>query len=142
MNTNASKAEFRYGRWAIVALLVLTIAFWYLATPVVAVNFSHEGKEEFRYIWNVQHQIYKGKMPKGGGASVEWGDIFPDDNFFMRFDWWTDKGTQRCFYVTPKWGRTIDVYLDAEGRIDASKTDPDFANRLKQCAGEPDPFRP
>lgn len=141
MNTNASNTNIKYGRWALVILLVCPIVFWYLASPVVAVNFSHEGREEFRYIWNTQHRIYKGEMPIGGGATVEWGDIFPDKDFFMRFDWWTDKGAQRCFYVTPKWGRTIDIYLDASGRIDTAKTDPDIITRLKQCAGEPDPFR-
>ncbi len=59
----------------------------------------------------------------------------------MRFDWWTDKGAQRCVYVTPKWGRLIDIYLDEAGRIDTAKTDPDVMSRLKQCEGERDPFR-
>jgi hypothetical protein len=114
--------------------------FCYMAFPVVAVNFSHEGKEKFNYIWNTHHRIYKGQMPIGGGASVEWGHLFPDKNFFMRFDWWTDKGAQRCFSVTPRWGRMMDIYLDAEGRIDIAATAPDVINRLEQCAGEPDPF--
>lgn len=142
MNINASNAKAGYGRWMFCLLLVAPIAFWYLASPVVAVNFSYEGKEEFRYIWNTQHRIYKGDMPIGGGSSIEWGHILPDKNFFMRFDWWTDKGAQRCFSVTPKWGRTIDIYLDTTGRIDTAKTTPDVIARLKKCAGEPDPFRP
>ncbi|KFE47434.1 hypothetical protein IV03_09185 [Pseudomonas congelans] len=141
MNTNASKTKTGYGRWLLVGLLVGPMAFWYLASPVVAVNFSHEGKDEFRYIWNTQHQIYKGDMPAGGGSAVEWGQIFPDKDFFMRFDWWTDKGFQRCFYVTPKWGRMIDIYLDDIGRIDTAKTAPDVIARLKQCPGRPDPFQ-
>jgi hypothetical protein len=141
VSTNASNTKIKYGRWALGILLVCPFLFWYLASPVVAVNFSHDGKEEFRYIWNTQHRIYKGKMPTGGGASVEWGHIFPDKDFFMRFDWWTDKGAQRCFYVTPKWGWTIDIYLDGTGRIDTAKTAPDIVARLKQCAGEADPFR-
>lgn len=141
MNTNASKSEIRYGRWVLLFLLVFPIAFWYLASPVVAVFFSHEGKEEFRYIWNTQHRIYKGNMPAGGGASVELGHIFLNKDFFMRFDWWTDKGAQRCVYITPKWGRLIDIYLDEAGRIDTAKTDPDVISRLKQCEGERDPFR-
>ncbi|WP_373369399.1 hypothetical protein [Pseudomonas chlororaphis] len=141
VSTNASKPKIRYGRWAFLLLLVSPIAFWYFASPVVSVHFSHDGKEEFRYIWNVQHQIYKGDMPVGGGASVKFGHIFPDAGFFMRFDWWTDTGTQRCVNVTPKWGRTIDIYLDATGGIDTAKTAPDVISRLKQCAGESDPFR-
>jgi hypothetical protein len=108
---------------------------------VVAVNFSHGGKDVFHYIWNTQHQINKGQMPAGGGAAVEFGHIFPDENFFMRFDWWTDKGAQRCINITPKWGRMIDVYLDETGRIDTGKTPSDVIGRLKRCAGEPDPFR-
>ncbi|RMT25994.1 hypothetical protein ALP50_03632, partial [Pseudomonas syringae pv. spinaceae] len=137
----ANNAKFRYGRWVLGALLICPIAFWYVASPVVAVNFSHEGKEEFRYIWNTQHRIYKGDMPKGGGSAVEFSYIFPDKDFFMMFDWWTDEGFQRCIDITPEWGRTIDVYLDDIGRINTTKTTPDVIARLKQCVGQPDPFR-
>ncbi|MCH5510751.1 hypothetical protein [Pseudomonas syringae] len=138
----ANNAKFRYGRWVLGALLVCPIAFWYLASPVVAVNFSHEGKEEFRYIWNTQHRIYKGDMPKGGGSAVEFSYVFPDKDFFMMFDWWTDKAFQRCIDITPEWGSTIDIYLDDIGRIDTAKTAPHVIARLKQCVGRPAPFRP
>ena len=140
MNTNASKTRIKYDRLALIALLILPILFWYLATPVVVVNFSHEGKEEHLYIWNTQHRIYKGEMPKGGGASVERGHIFPDKDFFMMFNWWPKKGLRWCIDITPKWGKTLDIYLDEVGRIDTVKTAPDVIARLKQCKGESNPF--
>jgi len=60
----------------------------------------------------------------------------------MMFFWWTDKGFQQCIDITPKRWATIDIYLDAAGRIDTTKTAPDIIARLKKCEGEPDPFRP
>ena len=136
----ANKPKIRSDRWALITLLILPILFWYLATPVVVVNFSHEGKEEYLYIWNTQHRIYKGEMPKGGGASVERGHIFPDKDFFMMFNWWKKKGLRWCIDITPKWGKTLDIYLDEVGRIDTVKTAPDVIARLKQCKGESNPF--
>jgi hypothetical protein len=137
----ANKFKNRYGFLILFLLVALPPAFWYFASPVVAVNFSPDSKQVFRYVWNTQDRIHRGDI-RHGGSAVEFGHIFPDKNFFMRFDWWTDKGAQRCFYVTPKRGRTLDIYLDAKGRIDTAKTDPDTVARLKKCAGEPDPFRP
>ena len=128
-------------RCVVGALVILPLLFWYVATPVVHVHYSKKGTEELRLIWNTQHTIHKETM-LAGQATFDTGHIFPNKDFFMRFDWWTDKGAQRCFYVTPKWGRGIDIYLDATGRIDTAITDPDVVTRLKQCAGEPDPFRP
>ena len=136
----ANKPKIRSDRWALITLLILPILFWYLATPVVVVNFSHEGKEEYLYIWNTQHRIYKGEMPKDGGASVERGHIFPDKDFFMMFNWWPKKGLRWCIDITPKWGKTLDIYLDEVGRIDTVKTAPDVIARLKQCKGESNPF--
>lgn len=107
----------------------------------MAVNFSPNGKEGFQYIWNTQHRIYKGDMP-AGGVAVEQGHIFPGKDFFMMFDWWTDTQHRRCIDITPRWGRTIDIYLDDIGRIDTAKTAPDVIARLKQCKGDLDPFRP
>ena len=141
MNTNASKTRIKYDRLALIALLILPILFSYLATPVVVVKFSHEGEEDYLYIWNTQDRIYKGEMPKGGGSAIEWGHIFPDKDFFMRFDWWKKRGLQMCIDITPKWGRTINIYVDEVGRIDTAKTAPYVIARLKQCQGEPDPFR-
>ncbi|MGE8063685.1 hypothetical protein [Pseudomonas sp. NPDC089569] len=138
---HAKKPEIRYILWIVILLIILSAIFWYTASPVVVVNFSANSKEEFRYIWNTQHRIYKGDI-KHGGSAIEFGYIFPDKDFFMMFDWWTDKGFQRCIDITPKWASTIDIYLDITGRIDMSRTPPDTIARLKQCKGQPDPFRP
>ncbi|MBX8592968.1 hypothetical protein K5D56_26720, partial [Pseudomonas cichorii] len=95
-------------RYVIGAFVTLPLLFWYVATPVVRVHYSEKGTDELRLIWNTQHSIHKeGMLP--GQATFDTGHIFPNNDFFMRFDWWTDKGAQRCFYVTPKWGRTIDI---------------------------------
>lgn len=138
---SANKPKIRYGRWMLLLPTVLAPVFWYLASPVVAVNFSPNSKDEFRYVWNTQDRIHRGDI-KHGGSAVEFSYLFPDEDFFMRFDWWTDTGFQGCIDITPKWGRTIDIYLDVTGRIDTAKTTPDVIARLKKCAGEPDPFRP
>lgn len=138
---SVNKPGIRYGRWIILLLFILPVAFWYFASPVVAVNFSANSKEEFRYVWNTQDRIHRGDI-RHGGSAVEFSHIFPDEDFFMMFDWWTDKGFKRCIDITPEWGSTIDIYLDDSGRIDTAKTVPDVIARLKQCSGRPDPFRP
>ncbi|WP_346399248.1 hypothetical protein [Pseudomonas syringae] len=135
------KPKIRYGRWMFLLLGILPVAFWYFSSPVVAVNFSPNSKEEFRYVWNTQDRIHRGDI-RHGGSAVEFSYIFPDGDFFMMFDWWTDKGFKRCIDITPKWGSTIDIYLDDIGRIDTAKTAPEVIARLKQCPGRPDPFEP
>ncbi|WP_429539939.1 hypothetical protein [Pseudomonas fluorescens] len=128
-------------RQVLFLLLLASLVFWYVTLPRVAVHYPKDGKEELRYIWNTQHRIDKGGMLPGQ-STADIGHIFPDKNFFMMFDWWTDKGFQRCIDITPKWGSTTDIYLDGTGRIDVSKSAPDVIARLKKCEGEPDPFRP
>ncbi|RMR91345.1 hypothetical protein ALP78_03957 [Pseudomonas coronafaciens pv. striafaciens] len=91
-------------------------------------------------MWNTQDRIHRGDI-RHGGSAVEFSYIFPDGDFFMMFDWWTDKGFKRCIDITPKWGSTIDIYLDDIGRIDTAKTAPEVIARLKQCPGRPDPFQ-
>ncbi|KWS70913.1 hypothetical protein BKM20_27235 [Pseudomonas avellanae] len=46
---SVNKPKIRYGRWMLLLLVTLPVAFWYFASPVVAVNFSPNSKEEFRY---------------------------------------------------------------------------------------------
>ncbi|WP_371355893.1 hypothetical protein ACA087_04305 [Pseudomonas chlororaphis] len=138
---SAKKHKVRYGRWLLLILVILPIALWHFASPVVSVDFSPDSKEEFRYVWNTQDRIHRGDI-KHGGSAIESGYIFPDDDFFMMFFWWTDKGFQQCIDITPKRWATIDIYLDAAGRIDTTKTAPDIIARLKKCEGEPGPFRP
>ncbi|MBX8487094.1 hypothetical protein [Pseudomonas cichorii] len=127
-------------RYVIGALVILPLLFWYVATPVVHVHYSEKGTDELRLIWNTQHNIHKeGMLP--GQATFDTGHVFPNSEFFMVFDWWSKKGLQRCIDITPKWGGTIDIYLDESAKIDTARTSPDVIARLKQCAGEPDPFR-
>lgn len=136
MNVRNIKA--RYG---VAAFVILAFLFWYVATPVVRVHYSKEGKDELRLIWNTQHTLHKeGILP--GQTTFNTGPIFPDKHFFMIFDWWNEKGLQRCIDIAPEWGSAIDIVLDNRGKIDTTKTPPDVIERLKQCEGEPDPFRP
>lgn len=119
--------------------LLASCAFWYVTLPRVAVNYSKDGKEAFRYIWNTQHRIDKGSMlPDQATADI--GPTFPDKDFFMMFDWWPANELRRCISITPEWGSTTDIYLDEKGRIDITKTGPEVISRLKQCAGESDPW--
>lgn len=138
---SAKQHKVRYGRWLLLILVILPIALWYFASPVVSVDFSPDSKEEFRYVWNTQDRIHRGDI-KHGGSTIESSYIFPDADFFMMFFWWTDRGLQQCIDITPKHWTTLDIYLDATGRIDTTKTAPDVMARLKKCPGEPDPFRP
>lgn len=125
----------------VVLLLLASLVFWYVTLPRVVVNYPKDGTEELRYIWNTQHRIDKGGMLPGEGTA-DVGHIFPDKDYFMRFDWWSDKGLRRCIDITPKWGTTTEINLDAMGKIDTVKTPSDVITRLKQCEGERDPFRP
>lgn len=126
------------GKGKVVTLILLALfVFWYMTLPRVAVYYSKNGKDEFRYIWNTQHRIGKGGMFPGQGTA-DTGHIFPDKDFFMMFDWWTKKGPHRCINITPKWGKKIEIYLDETGRIDTAKTSFDDLDRLKQCD---EPFR-
>ena len=102
-----------------------------LLEPTVTVHYAENGKEELKYIWNVQHRIYKGRMQPGGGTSDN-GFIFPDEHFFMQLDWWSDKGRHHCVSITPKWPNT-DIYLDANGGIDRSEGSGTDEDSLKQC---------
>jgi hypothetical protein len=116
---------------------LLPIVFFVVQTffePTVTVHYAENGKEELKYIWNVQHRIYKGQMRPGGGTSDK-GFIFPDEDFFMHFDWWSDKGRRHCVSITPKWPNT-NIYLDLNGNIDTVKTFGTDEERLDQCKGD------
>lgn len=114
---------------------------WYLATPGVIVHYSREATDELRLIWDTDDRISRERMLPGEATS-ELSPIFPDENFFMVFFWWTDKGFRQCIDITPKRWATIDIYLERTGKIDTEKTAPEVMARLKKCEGESDPFRP
>ncbi|WDH45146.1 hypothetical protein PUP66_18745 [Pseudomonas chlororaphis] len=138
LSTNARKFKVRY---LFLFLLIASLVAWYCATPGVIVHYPKEATDELRLIWDTHDQITRQRMLPGEATS-ELGHIFPDENFFMVFFWWTDRGFRKCIDITPKRWATIDIYLDRTGRVDIERTTPDVIARLKKCDGEPDPFRP
>ena len=128
-------------RYVLGAIVIGSLLFWYLALPIVRVHYSKGATDELRYIWNTQHSIHKeGLLP--GQATYDTGHIFPDRNFFIIFDWWSEKSLRRCIDITPQWAGAMDIYLNAAGRIDRAATSPEVMAHLKQCEGEAGPFRP
>ncbi|WP_095067176.1 hypothetical protein [Pseudomonas sp. Irchel 3A18] len=119
--------------------VIAAVIFWYVTLPRVAVHYSKDGAAELRYIWNTQHRIDKGALLPGQATS-DIGHIFPEEDFFMMFDWWSDKGGRRCISITPKWGGTTEIKLDEAGKIDTARTDQDVIARLQRCEGARDPF--
>lgn len=103
--------------------------------PSVTIHYAKTGKGEFKYIWNVQHRIYKGRMKPGGGTTDS-GFIFPDDKFFMEIYWWQDGVNRRCVNITPKWKNTR-IYLDENGNVDTRKESGTDVDRLKRCITDP-----
>lgn len=121
--------------WLIAILLPLLAVFLgrLAVLPSVSVHYSTDGKEALKYIWNVQHRIYKGEMPPGGVFS-DTGVLFPDEHFFMEVDWWGENVRHHCVRIRPKWPRT-DIYLDAHGDIDTSESGDADLERLQACRG-------
>jgi hypothetical protein len=110
---------------------LLATLFWYVATPVVNIYYSENGKEELRYVWITPNATYKERMLPGQ-STFDTGDIFPNEKFFMMFDWWSEGGIRNCIYITPKWPRTK-IYLDGNGDIDTQKTAIEDMSRVKPC---------
>jgi len=118
--------------WLIPLLPLIAFILWAAALPSVRVHYPKEAQEEMSYIWNVQHRIYKGRMAPGGGA-FDKGHLFPDENFFMAFDWWSREGNGRhCVSIKPKWPNT-DIYLNADGSINLSEEGGTDVDRLRKC---------
>lgn len=82
----------RYGRiFAVLLLLLLSpLVFCYVATPTVIVYYPKEAKEKLGSVWNTQHRIYRGGRGGlyPGEVTLDFGHIFPNENFFMEFYWW------------------------------------------------------
>jgi hypothetical protein len=130
--------KFKY----IISLIAFaSLLFWRMATPVVHVHYSSKGTEPLKLIWNTQHSIHKERILPGQ-ATFDTGQIFPNEEFFMMFNWWFDKGLQRCVDIQTKRGDVLNIYLNETGRIDTAKTGHEVIARLKPCAGDGDPFRP
>ena len=131
MSTSASNPRARYKRWLLIPAVFLVITYWDIGLPAVTVHYSKNAEEELKYIWNVQHRIFKGRMQPGGGTR-DYGSMSPDEKFFMEFSWWNDNTLQRCVNITPKWPNTH-IYLDANGDIDYSEGSGTDLHLLKQC---------
>lgn len=119
---------------AITVIPLLVFIGWITILPTATVHYSKDGKEELKYIWNVQHRIYKGDMFRPGSAISDNGFLFPDENFFMEVDWWGKSIRHHCVSITPKWPNTH-IYLDANGEIDSSEGSGTNMDRLKPCRG-------
>lgn len=130
--TDVSKCRTWLMRLLWIPVVYLVVTQWDIALPTVNVHYSKAGSDEFRYIWNVQDRIYKGGMFPGGGAMNN-GVLFPSDEFFMEFSWWSKKGGRNhCISITPNWPNT-NIYLDADGNIDMREESGTDAARLKEC---------
>lgn len=137
---SAKKNKTHYFRWTLLILTSLPIVFRFNFWPTVYIKLSPLATEDFHYVWNTQDRIYRGDL-RNGKSTIEFGHLFPDEDFFMRFDWWTDKGFSRCIYVTPKWGPNLEIHLDAYGLIDTKKTNRENLSNIRQCDDPPDSFR-
>lgn len=140
VSTSANKPGSRNLRWLWIPLLplllpllmFLLIVLWrIIVLPSATVHYSKNGVEELRFIWNVQHRIYKGRLPSGS-STRDHGFLFPDEKFFMEISWWNDNDLRHCVNITPKWPNTH-IYLDANGDIDHSERSGTDSDRLKQC---------
>lgn len=118
--------------WTLIMLAIqLPIFFWFVAKPDVTVHYSEQGPGTLRYISNVQHSIHRGQL-EPGQATGDSGDIFPDADFFMRFDWWFEGGSH-CVQINPQWPQT-DIYIDANGELDRRPESGTDLDRLSPCA--------
>lgn len=126
----SEKRPLHIGRW-VVLLLVAAIAFWYYAPPKLYVFYSKDGAEDFSYVLNTQNRIVRGNL-RPGETTGDVGHIFPNEDFFMRLDWWSNKGRSHCINITPRWP-TTEIHLDRNGDIDNIEGSGTDADRLKPC---------
>lgn len=104
-----------------------------LVLPTATLHYPKNAEHDLRYIWNVQHRIYKGKLSPGASSSDE-GFLFPNHDFFMRIDW-AGGGNRGCAIITPTWKGT-DIYLDENGDFDRSEGNLTDWKYLRPCPEE------
>ncbi len=126
----SKKRPLHIGRWGAL-LLVAAVVVWYYAPPKVYVSYSKDGTEEMSYVLNTQHTIVRGDL-RPGETTGDVGHIFPNEEFFMRLDWWSDNGRSHCINITPKWP-TTEIHIDRNGDIDNSEGSGTDSDRLRQC---------
>ncbi|MBP5078109.1 hypothetical protein HUS84_29925 [Pseudomonas chlororaphis] len=134
MSTSAGKSRSGCLWLLLIPLVPLAIFLGRIAVlPSATVHYPKDGNEELKYIWNVQHRIYKGILPPGG-AITDYGHLIPGEDFFIEADWWGKNVRHHCVSIKPKWPSTH-IYLDANGNIDYSPNNGIDKDRLKPCQG-------
>jgi len=102
-------------RYVVLLFLLLLFLAWYIAIPRVHICFSNNGNGRLGFIMNSQHDIYRNDIhPRQATAGA--GHIFPDEDFFMQFDW-SNAGRHHCICINPKWPVT-NVYIGPDGDVD------------------------
>ena len=117
-------------RYIVLLLLLLLFLAWYIAILRVEIHFSKDGSGSLGYILNIQHDIDKHDIYPGqtrGGS----GHIFPDDDFFMKFDW-NNAGRHHCICISPKWPLTT-VHIGPGGNVDWRPSSGTDVDRIWPC---------
>lgn len=131
MNANNRQPLFVHQRLLIALLLVIPV--WYVMVPRVEIKFSNEGRGVLGFILNTQHDIYRGDIMPGGTTGGV-GHLFPNNDFFMQFDWFNN-GKHHCFSVIPKWPKSY-VFIGPDGSIDKNRENGTDVDDLVPCLGE------
>jgi hypothetical protein len=125
-----SKHRPLYIKLRLTILLLLTYLIWYVSVPRVKIHFSEEGSDQLVFTLNTQHDIFRWSISPGESAGGV-GKLFPDEAFFMQFDWRVSN-TMHCVMISPKWPAT-NIYIDARGDIDMSHESMTDVDRLGPC---------
>lgn len=104
---------------------------WYFATPKATLYYPEDGEDEIFYRWNTHDRIYRGTL-YSGMKSIEPGELFPEEDFFMVVEWWRNRVYWGCAKVSPKWYGT-DLYLSKNGDLDISPEGPTDVDRVMLC---------
>lgn len=130
MYTTALKNRVPRTRWIISAVILFPVFFWYLATPWVSFHYSSSAKEPLKFTLISPDELYGDHIPPGEARGGP-GHIFPDEHFYMQFEWRSFK-SRRCIAINPKWPNTH-IYIDAEGEIDRSPGSGTDIDRVSPC---------
>jgi hypothetical protein len=121
----------KYIKWWVLFLILLPMLFWYFATPRVRLHYPETADGRLHVFIITPYEKYSADIFPGetvGGI----GRIFPDNDYFMQFDW-NVSGGHRCINVKPKWP-VVDIYLGADREIDRSLVSGTDNDQLFHCA--------
>ena len=125
-----NKPRSLYLKRRIITLLLLVYLAWYVTVPRVVIYFSEEGTGELKFILTTEHDIFRWKIYPGESTGGP-GHLFPDENFFMQFDW-SNQGKSRCIRIDPEWP-TTNIFIAADGTIDTGQGSGTDIDRLAPC---------